>query len=353
MNDFLKNVLLGNRVIDYLSSFVVITAAVGAARIFRKVLLSRLKGWAQKTEAAFNNFIIELIEKVGIPLLYFGSLYLGLAMLMIDPEIRKVVHYAAVIVFIYAAGATVNILMSYAAANYMAKRENNIALEHSLEGVTKVGRVIVWVAAVIFLLDNLGFKVSGIVAGLGVGGIAVGLAAQAVLKDLFSYFSILFDRPFETGDVISVGEYSGTVEYIGAKTTRLRSDNGEQLVFSNSQLTDSCVRNFKRMKARRIVFKIGVAYETKLDKLKQIPRVIKEIIEGIPDVQFDYANFLSYGDFGLVYEICYFVAGNDYNKYLEAQQRINLGIKENFDLSGIAFAYSKQFLYVNKQGQEI
>ena len=175
----------------------------------------------------------------------------------------------------------ITMFLSYIFAEYLRKRGKDITLERSLDSTLKILKFIVWALAIIFFLDNLGFKISTVIAGLGIGGIAVGLAAQAILKDLFSYFSIIFDRPFEIGDFVIVGDYLGTVEYIGVKTTRVRSLGGEQLVFSNTDLTDSRVRNYKRMEKRRVVFQFGVTYGTSVEKLKEIPKIVEEIIKSI------------------------------------------------------------------------
>jgi small-conductance mechanosensitive channel len=209
-------------------------------------------------------------------------------------------------------------------------------------------RVVFWTVAVLVILDNFGVKISTLIAGLGIGGVAIALATQAILKDLFSYFIIFFDRPFEIGDFIIVGDFMGVVEHIGIKTTRLSSLGGEQLVFSNTDLTDSRVRNYKRMAKRRVVFKLGVIYQTTSQQLKEIPSIIEGIIKSIDDAVFDRAHFLSFGDFSLDFEIVYYVIGNDYKKYMDIQQEINLTIKEELEKREIEFAYPTQTLFLEK-----
>ncbi len=215
--------------------------------------------------------------------------------------------------------------------------------------VTIIMRQFVWSLAGIILLDNFGYKVSSLIAGLGIGGIAVAIAAQALLKDFFSYFSILFDRSFKLGDFIIVGDYMGTVEHIGIKTTRIRSLGGEQLIFSNTDLTDSRVRNYKLMEKRRVLFRLGVTYQTPLRQLKDIPKIIENIIKNAKDTAFDRAHFFSYGDFSLIFEVVFYINGSDYNKYMDIQQEINFAIKEEFEKRGIEFAYPTQTLFVTKQ----
>lgn len=186
------------------------------------------------------------------------------------------------------------------------------------------------------------------IAGLGIGGVAVALAAQAILGDLFSYFAILFDRPFEVGDFIILGDFLGTIEHIGIKTTRVRSLGGEQLVFSNTDLTSSRVRNYKRMGQRRVVFKLGVTYQTTLTQLETIPGMIEKIVKNVKNTTFDRAHFLSYGDFSLIFEVVYYVMSRDYNKYMDIQQEINFAVKKEFEAGNIEFAYPTQTVYLTK-----
>jgi small-conductance mechanosensitive channel len=187
-----------------------------------------------------------------------------------------------------------------------------------------------------------------VVAGLGIGGIAVALAAQTVLGDLFAYFTILFDRPFEIGDFVVVGEFQGTIERLGIKTTRLSSLGGEQIVMSNKDLTDSRVRNYKRMARRRVVFRLGVTYQTPVERLREIPTVVADIFREVEGTTLDRVHFFSYGDSSLLYEIVYYVDGNDYARYMDVQQAINLRIYEEFEKRRIEFAYPTRTLYLNK-----
>ena len=201
-------------------------------------------------------------------------------------------------------------------------------------------------------MDSLGVKISALIAGLGIGGIAIALAAQTILGDLFSCFIIFFDRPFVTGDFIIIGEFKGTVDKIGLKTTRLISLGGEQLIFSNTDLTNSRIRNYKRMDRRRIVFEFGVIYQTTLTQLKKIPQIVEEIITQIPETTFDRAHFASYGDFSLNFEVVYYVNDRDYNKYMNIQQEINFQIKETFEKEGIEFAYPTQTLFLSNENKK-
>jgi small-conductance mechanosensitive channel len=203
--------------------------------------------------------------------------------------------------------------------------------------------------AFLLALDNLGFDITALVAGLGIGGIAVALAVQSVLGDLFASLSIVLDKPFVIGDFIIVDQYLGTVEHVGLKTTRIRSLSGEQVIFSNSDLLTSRVRNFKRMYERRIVFEVGVTYQTSYENVAAIPSMIRSIIEAQGETRFDRSHFKSYGDSSLVYETVYYVRSPDFNVYMDTQQAINLALYQEFAKRGIDFAYPTRTLYVHNE----
>jgi len=214
-------------------------------------------------------------------------------------------------------------------------------------------RVVIWGMLSLLLLDNLGINITALIAGLGVGGIAVALAVQNILGDLFCSLSILLDKPFEVGDFIIVDTVMGNVEKIGIKSTRIRSISGEQIVVANSDLIQKQVKNYKRMAQRRIVFQIGVTYQTPPEKVKKIPGIIEEMIKSNSNARFDRAHFSSFGDFALVFEVVYFVLSSDYNVYMNVQQEVNLKMLESFASEGINFAYPTQTLFFEKSGDAI
>ncbi|OQX81668.1 MAG: mechanosensitive ion channel protein MscS [Candidatus Omnitrophica bacterium 4484_70.1] len=348
LGKFLNIKLVGNTLLDYIISFIILLIAFFLIRIFRKVVLNRLRKWVQKTETTLDDFIVNnILGKTLLPLLYFGAFYISLNLLQLTSLLKKIMNVLGMALITFFVTRLIIEVLSYALKIYWMKQGKKEALERSLKGILRVAKILIWGLAIIFFLDNLGFKVSTVLAGLGIGGVAVALAAQAILKDLFSYFSIIFDRPFEVGDFIIVDDFLGTVEYIGIKTTRIRSLGGEQLVFSNTDLTDSRVRNYKRMEKRRVVFQFGVTYDTPVEKLKKIPKIVEEIIKSVKDTIFDRAHFFSYGDFSLIFEVVYYVLGSDYNKYMDIQQEINLKLKEEFEKERIEFAFPTQTLYVH------
>ncbi|GBD97882.1 MAG TPA: mechanosensitive ion channel family protein [Nitrospirae bacterium] len=347
-SDILQKSFLQNSVLDYLIFLATFLIGIFIIKIFKGISLHRLKAWSKKTATTIDDFLIKIVEKNLIPLLYFGVLYFAFKSLILAPSLSKVMDVSVAIILTFFGVRFIAALVDYSLEIYWAKKEIDVNRQRSLKGILRVIKFLVWAIGVTFLLDNLGFKISTVIAGLGIGGIAVALAAQTVLGDLFSYFTIFFDRPFEIGDFIIVGDFLGTIEHIGIKTTRVRSLSGEQLVFSNTDLTNSRIKNYKRMDKRRVVFRLGVTYQTTLEQLKEIPGIIKDTINNVSDTVFDRAHFFSYGDFSLIFEVVYYVRSRDYNIYMDIQQEINFIIKEEFGKRGIEFAYPTQTVFLEK-----
>lgn len=348
MEYILQTSFFQNTVLDYLVFLLTFLTGVVIIRIFKSIVLHRLKALAKKTATTIDDFLIHSFEKTLLPMLYFGAFYLSTRSLTLNPALSKIIDVLGVILLTVFSIRFLVAIINYALETYWLKKEKDAAKKRSLKGILTVIKVIIWGIGIAFLLDNLGFKISAVIAGLGIGGIAVALAAQAILGDLFSYFTIFFDRPFEVGDFIIVEDCLGTIEHIGIKTTRVRSLSGEQLVFSNTDLTNARLRNYKRMGHRRVVFRLGVTYQTTLQQVKEIPVIITNIIKTTNGTTFDRAHFFSYGDFSLVFEIVYNVMSRDYNIYMDIQQEINFAIKEAFEKRGIEFAYPTQTLFLEK-----
>ena len=213
-------------------------------------------------------------------------------------------------------------------------------------------RTVLWAIVLLAILSNLGVNITAFVASLGVGGIAVALAVQNILGDLFASMSIAIDKPFEVGDFIVLGSVAGTVENVGLKTTRIRSLGGEQIVMSNTELLKQTVSNYKRLLQRRIVFSFGVTYDTTPDELEAIGGIVKSVVQESDRVRFDRAHFKAFGDSSLDFEVVYIVLDPDYNVYMEQQQRINLGLMRALQSRGIDFAFPTRTLHIVGNGVE-
>lgn len=347
IENLLNQEYFGNTILQYIVCVLGIFVFYVVIKVFKKIVFKRIKKWAVNTKSTIDDFLILSIEKFLIPLLYFIAVFFGLNFLTFDVSIKRIIDGIIVVIITFFAIRFIASLINYFINLYWKRRTDSQESDPSIKGISTFVSLIVWGLGLVFLLDNLGFKVSAVIAGLGVGGIAVALAAQTVLGDLFSYFVIFFDRPFQIGDFITVDNKSGTVEKIGIKTTRITSISGEQIVFGNSDLTSSRLHNYKKMLRRRVQFTLGVVYNLKYDQIKEIPQMLKSIIEENEGVTFDRAHFQSYGDFSLRYEVVYYVISSDYNKFMDVQQNINLRIFEEFDKKGINFAYPTQTVLLN------
>lgn len=348
MNNFLDTKYWGNTIQDYIIAASIILLTIIVSQIIKKIIFIRLqKKNNEEAEKRFR-FIAKSTNRFVIPALYFGAVYLALEFLSFGKSSNKIIEiiYSLLLTF-FVIRFLIETLGYFLSKYFEEKRGDEDG--HRLKPLISFLNFLIWIIGLLFLLDNLGFQISTVVAGLGISGIAVALAAQAILGDLFSYFVIFFDRPVEIGDFITFENKSGTIEKIGIKTTHVRSLSGEQLIVANSKLTSSILHNYKRMETRRIVFGLGVTYQTKADQLKIIPGIIKSIIEKHEVTKFDRAHFKSYGDFSLNFEIVYFILSSDYLQYMDAQEKINLEIYEQFEKLGIEFAYPTQTLYVNKR----
>ena len=351
-NNFLQEIYFNNRVIDYIIALAIFFLAILTITTLKNFLLKMLRSFAQKSTTTIDDHFVEAFQskiRTFLILLYFGSFYLGIYQLKIPPLLEKIINISLVALLIFFGVRFLLSIINYFLESYWIKKEVDSTKITAIKGIETFLKIIIWTIAVIILLDNFGIEVSALVAGLGIGGIAIALAAQNILGDLFSYFIIYFDKPFEIGDFLIIDDYLGSIENIGIKTTRIRSLGGEELIFSNTDLVNSRIRNYKRMRKRRVLFRFGVIYQTSLEQLKEIPSIITEIVKQISGATLDRAHFSSYGDFSLDFEVVYYVNGRDYNKYMDIQQEINFKIKEEFEKRGIEFAYPTQTLFLEKE----
>ncbi len=348
--DFLHETFYGNAVGTWLIAAGVAVAALIVLKIAKAVISRHAKTFAEKTKTEWDDLAADLIKSTSFPLLAALSIYFGSLFLSLDPLMQVWISRIAVIaLFVQGAIWGGKVLTFVISRHVRQKMEDDPGSVTTIRALGFIGRLALYSIVLLLILDNVGINVTALVAGLGVGGIAVALALQNILGDLFASFSIMLDKPFVIGDFVIVGDYRGTVEHIGLKTTRIHSLSGEQIVFSNTDLLNSRIRNYKRMYERRVVSTIGVTYQTPLEKLKAIPTIIKDAIEAQEDARFDRAHFKAYGDFSLNFEFVYYVKKPDYNVYMDVQQEVNLAIYRRFEEEGIEFAYPTQTLYVNRE----
>jgi small-conductance mechanosensitive channel len=353
IKNILNTSIYQNSVLNYSLSALSIILGIIIISFIRRFIKVKVKQKEQDKES--NTFVLSIYSlslNAVFPLLYLLIIYIAVMHLSKPFFLDKILKSGFVIAFtLLFINFLINIIKTIL-TNIFQKDKNNAKLV-VFNAFFPAIQIILWGIGIIFLLDNIGFKITTLVAGLGIGGVAVALAGQTILKDLFGYFTILIDKPFEIGDVIMIGEHIGTVEKIGLKTTRLRSLGGELLIFSNADLTDSRIRNYKKMKRRRIVFKIGVVYETKKELLEEIPLILEKAVKNVSNATFERAHFASFGDFSLIFEVVYYVENADYNEYMNIQQKINMNIVKSFEEKGISFAYPTQMIFVKSNNLEL
>jgi small-conductance mechanosensitive channel len=347
LQDIMAKEYFGNTVQDYGVAVVVFALVWIGLWVLKHVVIKRLARWAEGTRTNIDNIITGVLRRVGPVVYLFLALWLATRGLALDDGVGRPLEIVFVVILTVKVVQLAQDIVRFLLEKWVERAEMDEASGNFvIRYLMTVFRLVLWAGGLVFVLDNVGIEVTSIVAGLGIGGIAIALAAQAVLGDAFSSFAIFMDKPFQVGDFIIVGDMLGTVEHVGFKTTRLRSLGGEQIVMSNTDLTSARVRNYKRMQTRRIVFKVGVIYQTPAEKVKAIAGMIREIIETHEQARFDRAHFQSFGDFALIYEVVYHVQSPDYNVYMDVQQSINLALMERFEEEGIEFAYPTQQLFV-------
>ncbi|RMF54703.1 mechanosensitive ion channel family protein [Candidatus Woesearchaeota archaeon] len=335
---------------EYVASVLLFVLLLIILRTSKNFIVQLLKKFAKKTTNEIDDMIVDAIER--IPWFFYITLSVGIATkpLALPLWVDKGINYAITILIVFYAVRFVNNMISFFAEKQVAKQSESDKGEDTtfISIIGTITKIVVWVLAAIFLLDNFGIKVTPLIAGLGIGGIAVAFAFQNILEDLFSSFTIYFDKPFKHGDYIVIGSDSGTVEHIGLKTTRIRTLQGQELIVSNRELTSIRINNYKRMQKRRVVFNFGVVYDTPTEKLKKINKIVEKIISNNKNLELDRVHFKELGDFSLNFEVVYYINTREYKAYMDAQQEINFALKEEFEKEGIEFAYPTQSIILEK-----
>ncbi len=377
--EFLTQVYLGNTVGDYIRFLLITVSGTLLLLIIGIILKRRIKKLDDSKEAAasaavetaaagvensetgkphkrdLSGTLLRFFHKIVLPLLFLGVLAVGLSQLSFQNSVMTIVNGVFTAIITVVIIRTINKSIEISFTKYFS-RESLSSHERNLKPLLVLVKFIMWIVGLIFLLANLGFDVSAAVAGLGVSGIAVAIAAQGILGDLFNYFVILFDKPFELGDFIIFDDKLGVVEKIGIKTTHIRTLQGEVLVVANSDLANARLHNFKKMQRRRVVLQIGTTYQTSLEHVRAVPGIIREIIETVasfPGVICDRSHFKGFGAYSLDFETVYYIPSPDYTVYMNVQQEINQRIYAAFADRGIEFAYPTQTLFVEKNPDEL
>lgn len=342
--------ILGNSPRSWLLAIGIAAALTVTAKSVVYVVIRRLRKLAARTTNRVDDLILEVLGGTKLPLLSLLALYAGTSTLELSPRLGAWLGTIAVFAALLQVGIWLDRLIQLLlVGGREAASEADGSRLTSMRAAAFLARLVLFSVVLLMALDNIpGLDVTTLIAGLGVGGIAVALALQNVLGDLLASLSISIDKPFVIGDFIVLDTFAGTVENVGLKTTRVRSLSGEQLVFANNDLLASRIRNYKRMTERRAVFGFGVVYQTAAEQLEAIPAIVRDIIESVPGTRFDRAHFKSYGDSSLDFEVVYHVLSADYNAFMDAQQAVNLALFRRFEADGIEFAYPTRTLFVQQ-----
>ncbi|MGH7913744.1 MAG: mechanosensitive ion channel family protein [Candidatus Binataceae bacterium] len=329
--------------------FAIISILVFVALLWvRRILSGRLSVLAARTTSTLDDLLVKLVRATNSLFLLVVALYIGSFGLPLKPHTWSIVGAIAAVALLFQAGLWGNRVTGHVIAR-MAQREDATTDHNLLTALGALGflaRVALWSAVVLVMLSSLHINITALVAGLGVGGIAVALAVQSVLGDLFASLSIILDKPFAVGHFITVDNLAGTVEHVGIKSTRIRSLSGEEIVLSNGDLLKSRIHNYRTLNERRVVFSFGVTYNTSYESLVRISATVREIIEHLSKTRFDRAHFKEYGDSALNFEVVYYVLDPDYTIYMDIQQAINLSLFQRFAQARIEFAYPTRTLHI-------
>jgi small-conductance mechanosensitive channel len=344
----LEQIYYHNTIREWLYAVLVFGLTFIILRLAKAVLFRQLNRITAKSAADWDDLAAGLINKMKLFFLIATAFFAGSRLLTLPNGTTQFISKFIGIVLLIQIGILVSEVVRFWLNWYRKQKiEDHADAVTTMTSVSVIVRILLWLIIVLIALDNLGVNISALIAGLGIGGIAIALAVQNILGDLFASFTIVLDKPFVIGDFIIVDNFLGTIEHIGLKTTRVRSLSGEQLIFSNTDLLKTRIRNYKRMYERRVVFSIGVIYQTSHERLTKIPKIIRDIINKQEQTRFDRAHFKEYGPYALNFEIVYWIENPDYNVYMDIQQAINLEIFQQFEKEGIEFAYPSQSIYIN------
>jgi len=348
LNKILTYEFFNNTGKNWLISFAILISSWFLLLFLKKIFTKKILNFSKNiSNSNFNNFINKISKDTKFFIIFIVSLYFASRYINLKESIDTLITRITFILVLFQLGLWIIDLFNFFIDKAFIKDQNQITSNKTQTFLIKLAsKIILWALIFLLILDNLNINITALIGGLGIGGIAIALAVQNILGDLFASLSIILDKPFEVGDFIIIDEYLGTVENIGLKTTRVRSLSGEQLILSNSDLLKSRIRNYKRMQERRVVFKFGLIYQTNSDKIEKVPGIIKNIITQINNTRFDRAHFSSFGDFSLNFEVVYWVINPDYNKFMDIQEQINLKLFKTFKDLNIEFAYPTQQIYV-------
>lgn len=334
---------------DWMTALGVAVLALLGIALLKRLIAGRLARLAARTETEVDDFLVDLIRRTRWFLMAFPAIYLGSLALELSGKAQAFMQSVAILALLLQLALWALVAIEFWVARARRRRLATDAASATMVGALAfVAKLVLWTIVLLLALDNLGVDVTALVTGLGVGGIAVALAVQNILGDLLASLSIVVDKPFVIGDTITVGDFTGKVETIGLKTTRLRSVGGEEISFPNGDLLQSRIRNWARMSERRVVLNFAAAYGTPPEKLARIPAVVRSLVEAQDLTRFDRAHFKGFGATGFDFETVYWILSPDYGAFMDRQQAVALGLLAHLEKDGIELASASKTLLVER-----
>ncbi len=336
-----------NSMLDYIlavCSFVVLII------VFKGMQWAAIRffgGVAERTKTEIDDAVVTVIKTIKPPFYTYLAFYIVLQMLEIKGLAEKVVDLILVSWLVYQVVLAVQIFLEFYIKRRVEKTDDKRS-RSVMNLLRTMSSIALWGLGILFVMSNFGVDVSSLFVGLGIGGVAVALAAQNILGDVFSSLSIYFDKPFVPGDFIITGDFMGTVRSVGIKTTRIKSLSGEEVVFSNKELTATTIRNFGRMKERRVVFNIGVTYDTAAEKLRKVTEIVEEVVKERKKARFDRVHFKEFAESSLLFEVVYYMKTSNYEEYMDVNEEILLAIKERLEKEGVEMAFPTRMVYLKQ-----
>lgn len=337
------NLLLSYEIINkYLPFFIIFLGSLFTIKIIKSFITLRIKLLAKKTKNNIDDLIVDILKTFNLPFYIIISLLISIRFINLNEQYLSYINSLSLVVVVYYVIQSLKVFNNYIFDNYIS---NKLKATNTFKSIINI---FFWILGFVLVLQYFGYNISTFVAGLGIGGVAIAFAIQNILSDIFSSFSIYLDKPFNEGDFIQIGNDSGTVKKIGVKSTRLITLQGEELIISNQELTTARVRNYKQMKKRRVVFNIGIVYETSYEKIKKVNSIVEEIISSKENTEFNRCTLLQLASDNIQFEIVYYINNQDYDLYMLTQESINLDLIKEFAKHKIEFAYPTQKVFVGK-----
>ena len=349
LSRWLTRLYFGNEVWAWIAAGVVFFTVWSGLSLLKALVCRRLRRVQDEYGSTFRSDLHTIFQAGGTWFLFILAVFAATRILDLGQRGERTLRAVVVIAVLVQAALLANVALRLATERWIAdRRRRNPAAAPLAMFVGYFSRVALWTLVGLLALQNLGVEVTPLLTGLGIGGVAIALAVQNILGDLFASMSIVVDKPFVIGDFIIVGDMMGTVENIGLKTTRLRSLWGEQLVFPNHDLLQSRIRNYNKMDERRVEFQFPLPFDAPVERLAAVPDWVRDIVTSQTPVRFDRAHLKSFGASTLTFEVCYYLLSPDFNTYMDVQQRINLEILRRLTAEGIPPAYPAQTLHLHR-----